>query len=249
MTAPKTPRMKPAEKRRARQEAVAEEQQTRAPVSGKTPGQKRYLASIKSNTVTIAMGPAGTGKTFIASSYAAELIMVGSIKRIFLCRPAVEAGDEKIGFLPGDMQKKMAPWTAPIMAVLKMKLGGGKVDEMIRQGLIEVVPFAYMRGLNFDEAFVILDEAQNTTPLQMKLFTTRIGKDSKVVINGDVEQTDMKMSVTGLDAAIRIAKHREMAGVSVVTLKVEDIVRSEQTRQWVEGFNWFEGAGQLPLFN
>jgi phosphate starvation-inducible PhoH-like protein len=236
-----------SEKRQERQAVKAEENIVRcAPVRGRTPGQNRYLAALKSSVMTIAIGPAGTGKTFMAASYAAEMFIAGKIKQIILVRPAVAAGGEEHGFLPGDLKKKLAPWTAPVMAVLRQKMGNGKVDALIAADLIRVEPFTYMRGLTFSDAFVLLDEAQNATTEQMKLFTTRIGENCKVVIDGDIEQaTDLGPVTSGLHAVISIAHSQRLEDVEVVTLTVRDIVRSGMTKAWVQGWHAHE-KGTLP---
>lgn len=227
-----------AERRRARQEEVVKENAKLSPVQGKTPGQRKYLNSIRQNEVTVAVGPAGTGKTFIAASYAAQMMAAGQIKQIILCRPAVEGGGERHGFLPGDLDKKMAPWVQPILAILRMKLGNGKVDQLLHEKLIRTVPFAFMRGLTWDDAFVILSEAQNTSPEQMELFTTRLGQNCKAVVEGDDDQTDLEDDeFTGLDALGQILTGRVMHSCEIVFLDEEDIVRSAQTRQWVEGWS------------
>lgn len=244
MTDPRRPSK--ADKRRARQEATHEEQHVRvSPVQPRTPGQERYLKSIKSNDMTISYGPPGTGKTYVAACYGAELFMVGKIKRFILVRPAVEAGGEKHGFLPGDQNKKLEPWVKPIIDTLKLKLGNARVEQLVKEGLIEVVPFTYMRGRSWDGAYVMLDEAQNTTAAQMKLFTTRIGENCKVIIDGDTEQTDLGRGNTGLDVVIRIAEERRLESVGVVRMTARDIVRSFQCRQWYEGWQWHEGQSSV----
>lgn len=244
MTAPrKEPRKKPAQKRVERQEAAAVDNARLAPVEGKTPGQKRYLKSIKANTVTVATGPAGTGKTYMAAAYAAQMIRAGQIKRVILCRPAVEATGEKLGFLPGDMNDKMAPWTAPVLDVLREKLGKTKVDLMIDAGDIVVVPFAFMRGRTFKDAFVILDEAQNATPIQMELFTGRFGENIKVVIDGDIEQSDIGAN-TGLAALYEMVEEGELEDVGLVEMDWEDIVRSAQCKQFIMGWAGYKSRRQ-----
>jgi len=236
-----------AEKRRARQETQAETfQTTQAPVKPKTPGQERYLASLKTNTMTIALGPAGTGKTFLAASLAAQMFKAGQIKQIILVRPAVEAGGEKHGFLPGNIDQKLAPWAEPIVAVLRKRLGDAAIKAMIGAKTLRVEPFTYMRGLTFEDAFVILDEAQNTTVEQMKLFTTRIGENTKVVIDGDIEQTDLELC-NGLQAVIAIANAARMEDVAVVRLTERDIVRSALTARWVKGWKTYTEA-HVPAF-
>lgn len=239
MTTPKQPRKTPKQKRVERQEAKAEEHtQNHSPVQGKTPGQRRYLAALKSTGTVVVIGPAGTGKTFIAASLAAQMLIAGQIKQIKLVRPAVEAGEEKHGFLPGDINKKLAPWAEPVLAVLRKRLGDAKVTAMILSGDIKVEPFTYMRGLSWDDAFVILDEAQNTTVPQMELFTTRIGERCKVVIDGDVKQSDLENCgvESGLTALIDIMADRRMEDTVLIRLGVGDIVRGPVCKRWVEAW-------------
>lgn len=253
MSAPRhpasTPKKKPSEKRRERQaETEAEFQRTQSPVKGKTPGQRAYLAAIMSAIMTIVVGPAGTGKSYIAACVAAQMLLAGQIKRIVLARPAVEAGEEKHGFLPGDINKKMAPWARPIVDILRKRLGDNRVNAMILSGDLAVEPFTYMRGLTFDDAFIILDEAQNITVPQAKLFTTRIGERTKIVIDGDIShgQNDLEAKGirSGLRALVEIANG--MPDVSVVTLTNDDCVRSAMTKQWVEAWDRFEAAPAVP---
>lgn len=226
-----------AERRRERQDETVKEHSKVSPVQGKTAGQRRYLSAIKRNEMTVAVGPAGTGKTYIAASYAGQMMAAGQIKQIVLCRSAVEGGGERLGFLPGNLDQKMAPWTWEIMRVLREKLGSGKVDQLVREGSIRTVPFAFMRGLTWDNAFVILTEAQNTTPEQMELFTKRLGNNTKAVIEGDDEQTDLDPEdLNGLEAVGQIITGRVMPGCEIVFLDETDIVRSIQCRHWVEGW-------------
>lgn len=241
-----TPRKSKADKRRERQEVAHEEhQRTQSPVKPKTPGQTRYWASLKANVMTVALGPAGTGKTFLAASLAAQMFKAGQIEQIILVRPAVEAGGEKHGFLPGDINAKLAPWAEPIIAILRKRLGDAAIKLMIQHRKLRIEPFTYMRGLTFDNAFVILDEAQNTTVEQMKLFTTRIGENTKVVIDGDIEQTDLAIC-NGLQAVIDIAHREHMDDVGVVRLTDRDIVRSAMTAKWVKGWKAFEAPAASP---
>lgn len=245
-TNPARVRPSKADRRRARQEETAKLQAKVSPVQGKTPGQVAYLESIRRNDVTVAVGPAGTGKTYIPASYAAQMLAAGQIRQVILCRALVEGGGEKLGFLPGEVEDKLAPWTAEIMRVLSDKLGRGRVQQLADADLIRTVPFAFMRGHTWDDAFVILTEAQNTTVEQMKLFTTRFGTNCKVVIEGDDDQTDLEDDeVTGLDAIGHIITGRIMHGCGITILTEDDIVRSAQTRQWVDGWAHFQ-RGLLP---
>ena len=160
------------------------------PVKPKTLGQKKYVESIKNNTIVIGVGPAGTGKTYLAVAMAVNAFRAKEVNRIILTRPAVEAG-EKLGFLPGDLQSKVDPYLRPLYDALFDMLGAENFNKYLERGNIEVAPLAYMRGRTLDDSFIILDEAQNTTPEQMKMFLTRMGFNSKVVVTGDVTQIDL----------------------------------------------------------
>lgn len=248
MTAPKQPKMKPSERRKARQAENEKEHEARhAVLKGKTPGQRRYINGLRDYGTIIVTGPAGTGKTYCAGTYGAQLYLAGQIKQFILVRPAVEAGEEKHGFLPGDIFKKLAPWAEPLLAVLRKRLGTVKVASMIASGEIRVEPFTYMRGLSWDDAFVILDEAQNTTIPQMKLFTTRIGERCKVIIDGDVKQSDLENRdiYNGLSAVTEIALDRRMEDTILITLTNEDIVRGPVCARWVAAWDDFEATDTL----
>ena len=195
------------------------------PVKGKTVGQKHYIETIKKNVVTLAVGPAGTGKTYLAVAMAVGAFRAKEINRIILTRPAVEAG-EKLGFLPGDLQNKVDPYLRPLYDALFDMLGAETYQRYLERGNIEVAPLAFMRGRTLDDSFIILDEAQNTTPEQMKMFLTRLGFNSRVVVTGDVTQTDLPDGKTsGLREALRILRGVEGIGISELTDK--DIVRHE----------------------
>ena len=183
------------------------------PVKAKTIGQKRYVDSILKNTVTIGVGPAGTGKTYLAVAAAVAAFRDKKINRIILTRPAVEAG-ERLGFLPGDLQSKVDPYLRPLYDALFDMLGAETYQKYLERGNIEVAPLAYMRGRTLDDSFIILDEAQNTSREQMKMFLTRMGFNSKVVITGDVTQIDLPADKTsGLKEAIRVLKNVEGIGI------------------------------------
>jgi phosphate starvation-inducible PhoH-like protein len=192
------------------------------PISALNEAQKRYISSIKNFTLTFATGPAGTGKTWIAAALAAEAIERKSIHKIIITRPAVEAG-ESLGFLPGEISEKFDPYLAPFKEVLNDRLGKSFVTYLIKEGRIEAAPLAYMRGRTFRDAFVILDEAQNTTPTQMKMFLTRIGQDCKVIVNGDVTQKDIR-GESGLEDAVERLGY--IPSVKHVQFGTDDIVRS-----------------------
>ncbi|MDE7067280.1 MAG: PhoH family protein, partial [Schaedlerella arabinosiphila] len=193
------------------------------PVKPKTLGQKKYVDAIKAGMVTFGLGPAGTGKTYLAMAMAVTAFKKNEVGRIILTRPAIEAG-EKLGFLPGDLQSKIDPYLRPLYDALYQIMGAESFLKNSEKGLIEVAPLAYMRGRTLDNAFIILDEAQNTTPAQMKMFLTRIGFGSKVVITGDSTQKDLPSgSASGLDVAVKVVKNIE--DVSICMLTSKDVVR------------------------
>ena len=176
------------------------------PIKPKTLGQKKYVDAIRSGMITFGLGPAGTGKTYLAMAMAITAFKREEVSRIILTRPAIEAG-EKLGFLPGDLQSKIDPYLRPLYDALYQIMGADSFIKNFEKGLIEVAPLAYMRGRTLDNAFIILDEAQNTTPAQMKMFLTRIGFGSKVVITGDSTQKDLPAgTVSGLDVAVKVVK-------------------------------------------
>src|SRR5690606_20345371 len=192
-------------------------------VRAKTLGQRHYVSAIKKSDIVFGIGPAGTGKTFLAVAMGVTSLKSHRIKRIVLTRPAVEAG-ENLGFLPGDLQEKVDPYLRPLYDALYHMLGVEQVSKMMEKGIIEVAPLAYMRGRTLEDAFVILDEAQNTTPEQMKMFLTRLGFGSKMVVTGDVTQVDLpKGKKSGLVEAERIL--RDIEGIRFIHLTQEDVVR------------------------
>ncbi|MGQ9510323.1 MAG: PhoH family protein [Thermaceae bacterium] len=189
----------------------------------KTPGQKRYAEAIAQNDITFGVGPAGTGKTYLAVAMAVAHLKARKVKRIVLTRPAVEAG-EKLGFLPGDIQAKVDPYLRPLYDALFDMIDAERFEHHLQSGVIEVAPLAFMRGRTLNDAFIILDEAQNTTPEQMKMFLTRMGFNSKVVVTGDVTQIDLpKRQKSGLVEAIKILKG--IQGIAFVFFKESDVVR------------------------
>ena len=193
------------------------------PVKCKTLGQKKYVDSIKKNTVVFGVGPAGTGKTYLAVCLAVSAFKGKQVEKIVLTRPAVEAG-EKLGFLPGDLQTKVDPYLRPLYDALQEMFGAENYAKLMEKGVIEVAPLAYMRGRTLNNAFIILDEAQNTTCEQMKMFLTRMGEGSKVVVTGDVTQIDLPAGKrSGLKHAISVLKNIE--SIDIVTLTAKDVVR------------------------
>ncbi len=210
------------------------------PIKAKTLGQKHYLDAIKKNTVTIGVGPAGTGKTYLAVACAVTAFRAKQVNRIILTRPAVEAG-EKLGFLPGDLQNKVDPYLRPLYDALFDMLGPETYAKYLEKGNIEVAPLAYMRGRTLDDSFIILDEAQNTSREQMKMFLTRIGFGSKVVITGDVTQIDLPADkVSGLREVLNILK--DIEDIEICRLTGEDIVRHALVQRIVEAYDRYEKA-------
>ncbi len=204
------------------------------PIRPKTLGQKAYLAAIRQNPVTFGVGPAGTGKTYLAVAMAVRAFKGREVGRIVLTRPAVEAG-EKLGFLPGDLQNKVDPYLRPLYDGLFDLLGGEAFQRLLEKQLIEVAPLAYMRGRTLDDAFIILDEAQNTTPEQMKMFLTRMGAGSRVVVTGDVTQIDLPdKSRSGLLDALQVL--RGVEGVASVYLSDSDVVRHPLVQRIVKAY-------------
>ena len=205
------------------------------PVKAKTIGQKRYVESVLNNTVTIGVGPAGTGKTYLAVAAAVAAFRAKEINRIILTRPAVEAG-ERLGFLPGDLQSKVDPYLRPLYDALFDMLGAETYHKYLERGNIEVAPLAYMRGRTLDDSFIILDEAQNTSREQMKMFLTRMGFGSKVVITGDVTQIDLPADKTsGLKEAVRVLKNVE--GIGICTLTDQDVVRHVMVQRIIKAYD------------
>ncbi len=193
------------------------------PIKAKTLGQKRYVDAIRKNLVTLGIGPAGTGKTYLAVAAAVAAFRAGEVNRIILTRPAVEAG-ERLGFLPGDLQSKVDPYLRPLYDALFEMLGAETYQKYLERGNIEVAPLAYMRGRTLDDSFIILDEAQNTSREQMKMFLTRMGFGSKIVITGDITQIDLpNEQVSGLKEAMRVLKGVE--DIAICTLTGADVVR------------------------
>ena len=204
------------------------------PVKPKTLGQKNYCAEIKKNTITIAVGPAGTGKTYLAVAMAVTAFRAQQVNRIILTRPAVEAG-EKLGFLPGDLQQKVDPYLRPLYDALFDMLGAETYQKYVERGNIEVAPLAYMRGRTLDDSFIILDEAQNTTPEQMKMFLTRLGFNSKMVITGDITQVDLPEGRrSGLRDVLRIL--RNIDDIAQVRFNEKDVVRHRLVQDIIKAY-------------
>jgi phosphate starvation-inducible PhoH-like protein len=208
----------------------------------KTHGQQKYIEAIRENTLTFGIGPAGTGKTYLAMAAAVDSLINGVVRRIVLTRPAVEAG-ERLGFLPGDVSAKVDPYLRPLYDALWDMLGPEETASLIERGTIEIAPLAYMRGRTLNDACVILDEAQNTTPEQMKMFLTRLGFNSKMIITGDVSQTDLP---TGRHSGLRVVRNilTGIPGVSFIELGARDVVRHRIVASIVEAYQRFETEEQ-----
>ncbi len=208
------------------------------PIKPKTLGQKKYVDAIREKMITFGLGPAGTGKTYLAMAMAITAFKRNEVGRIILTRPAIEAG-EKLGFLPGDLQSKIDPYLRPLYDALYQIMGAESFIKNSEKGLIEVAPLAYMRGRTLDNAFIILDEAQNTTPAQMKMFLTRIGFGSKVVITGGSTQKDLPAGQTsGLDVAVSVVKNLE--DISICRLTSRDVVRHPLVQRIVKAYEEYE---------
>lgn len=209
-------------------------------IQAKSAGQQNYLDTMRRNVVTFGIGAAGTGKTFLAVAMAAAYLRVKTVRKIILTRPAVEAG-EHLGFLPGDMQEKVDPYLRPLYDALKEILGFDLYQKFFNRSLIEIAPLAYMRGRTLSDAFIILDEAQNTTSKQMKMFLTRLGFGSRMVITGDLSQIDLPRGViSGLAEATEVL--RGVKGVGIAELTSTDVVRHEVVSRIVEAYERYEDS-------
>jgi phosphate starvation-inducible PhoH-like protein len=205
-------------------------------IAPKTFGQKRYVDAIRRSTVTFAIGPAGTGKTYLAVAVAVRALQERQVSRIILTRPAVEAG-ERLGFLPGTLYEKIDPYMRPLYDALYEMTGPDTLPRLMERGVVEVAPLAFMRGRSLNDAFIILDEAQNTTPEQMKMFLTRLGFGSKAVVNGDATQVDLQGGASGLEVVEQILA--EIEGISFVHLGGKDVVRHQIVQEIVEAYGRF----------
>ena len=215
------------------------------PVKAKTLGQQRYMKAILKNTITIGVGPAGTGKTYLAVAAAVAAFREKAVNRIILTRPAVEAG-ERLGFLPGDLQNKVDPYLRPLYDALYDMLGAETYQKYLERGNIEVAPLAYMRGRTLDDSFIILDEAQNTTREQMKMFLTRLGFGSKIVITGDITQIDLPSDkVSGLKDAVRILAN--VPDIAICRLTASDVVRHALVQRIIAAYETAEHSAKNGL--
>lgn len=212
------------------------------PIKPKTLGQKKYVDSIRKNMIVFGLGPAGTGKTYLGMAMAITAFQKGEVERIILTRPAIEAG-EKLGFLPGDLQSKVDPYLRPLYDALYQIMGADNFVKNMEKGLIEVAPLAYMRGRTLDNAYIILDEAQNTTPAQMKMFLTRIGFGSKVIVTGDATQKDLPSDTrSGLDVAETVLK--KIDDIAFCNLTSRDVVRHPLVQKIVKAYEDYEKGNQ-----
>ena len=212
------------------------------PIMAKTPTQKLYVETIKKNDITFGIGPAGTGKTYLAMAVAVSYLKQNKVSRVILTRPAVEAG-EKLGFLPGTLEEKVDPYLRPLYDALYDMVDPEKVNDMIEKKVIEVAPLAFMRGRTLNDAFIILDEAQNTTREQMKMLLTRIGFGSKAVITGDITQIDLpKASQSGLIEAIKVLEG--VKGIGFTRFSEKDVVRHPIVQRIIEAYNKYEEENQ-----
>lgn len=208
------------------------------PVKAKTLGQKNYVDAIDKNMIVFGVGPAGTGKTYLAMAKAITAFKNNEVNRIILTRPAIEAG-EKLGFLPGDLQSKVDPYLRPLYDALYEIMGAESFLKNMEKGLIEVAPLAYMRGRTLDNAYIVLDEAQNTTPAQMKMFLTRIGFGSKAIVTGDLSQKDLpKDTTSGLEIALKVL--RDIEDIKTIVFSSEDVVRHPLVQKIVNAYEKYE---------
>lgn len=203
------------------------------PIKPLNPTQAAYLDALRSSSQVVVLGPAGTGKTWLAATYAADLYRQGKINKIILSRPNVPCG-RSLGYFPGSMDEKFAPWAAPVIEAVKERIGDAAYEIALKNGDIEMVPFEVMRGRSWKSAFILLDEAQNATPAEMKTFLTRVGEDCTVVVNGDVSQCDLR-ETSGLRTVLHLVKS-QMLPVPVIEFTLDDIVRSGLCEMWVRAF-------------
>jgi|TARA_R110001606_G_scaffold32651_2_gene98476 phosphate starvation-inducible PhoH-like protein len=209
------------------------EKKVKSGLVAKTPTQRDFIDALNTSRQVFVLGPAGTGKTYVTATYAADLYIMKKIDKIVITRPHVAVGKE-LGFLKGDLAEKTMPWALPVLDVLEKHLGKGTVETGIKNGNIEMAPLALMRGRSFDNSFIIVDETQNITTHELKMLLTRVGEGTTIVLNGDVQQSDLK-EADGLSKVIHLAK-KYMLPVPVIEFGVDDIIRSDITAMWVKTF-------------
>jgi len=225
---------KPRGKRVTKYKGAEEESVAKlVPILPRNENQRTYLEALKKSNQVIALGPSGTGKTWIPVTFACNLYLGRKIDKIILTRPAVSVG-KSLGALPGDMNEKYGPWLSPLLNVMEEQMGKGVVETSVKNGNIRMAPLEYMRGSSFNDAFVICDEAQNLTIEELKMLTTRIGENCTFVLSGDIRQSDIKQQ-SGLSKAIHLAKKYQM-DIPVIEFTVDDIVRSDVCKQWIQAF-------------
>jgi len=225
----------PVKQRRTRRKTNYKnaEQKNTSGLTPRTNTQKLFIDALKEHSQVFVLGPAGTGKTYVTATYAADLYILKKIDKIVITRPHVAVGKD-LGYLPGSLEEKTYPWALPVLDVLEKHLGKGSVDTAIKNGNIEMAPLALMRGRSFDDSFIIVDETQNITTHELKMLLTRVGENSTIVLNGDVQQSDLK-EADGLSKVIHLAK-KYMLPVPIIEFGVDDIIRSDICAEWVKVF-------------
>lgn len=200
--------------------------------------QQDYIDSLNTHSQVVVIGSSGTGKTYIAATYACQMLLAGQIDNIILTRPSVSVGRD-LGYFPGTLLEKITPWAKPVLDVLGKHLGINEVNNYLKEGKIEIAPLSTMRGRSFEKAFIILDEAQNTSPAEIKMFLTRIGEDCKVVVNGDIKQSDLRLSRSGLAQVVEMIDTYDM-DIPIIEFTVDDIIRSKVCKEWIIAFDKYE---------
>ena len=200
--------------------------------------QADYLDALENKSQIVVIGSSGTGKTYMAATYAAQMFVAGEVDKIILTRPNVSVGRD-LGYFPGTLLEKITPWAQPVLEVLYKHLGKEEVHNKLKEGFIEIAPMSTMRGRSFEKSFIILDEAQNTTPAEIKMFLTRVGEDCKVVINGDINQNDLRGANSGLSQVVHMIDKYQM-DIPVIEFSVDDIIRSKVCKEWIIAFSKYE---------
>jgi phosphate starvation-inducible protein PhoH and related proteins len=200
--------------------------------------QDDYIKALEKNGQVVVIGSSGTGKTYVAATYAAQMLQAGLIEKIVLTRPNVSVGRD-LGYFPGTLLEKITPWAQPVLEVLFKHLGKQEVATYIKEGVVEIAPLSTMRGRSFEKCFILLDEAQNATPAEMKMFLTRIGEDCKLVVNGDIQQNDLRGNSSGLDQIVDMIDRYKL-DIPIIEFTVDDIVRSKVCKQWIISYDKYE---------